>query len=62
MCGRMETHCLAGAGGFELTNVVAEYPFEVSHEFQSFQRNLGTRDFSGASWKQRPYIDVTVWE
>ena len=53
---------MAGAGGFELTNVVAEYPFEVSHEFQSFQRNLGTRDFSGASWKQRPYIDVTVWE
>ena len=46
---RRRPDCLAGAGGFELTNVVAEYPFEVSHEFQSFQRNLGTRDFSGAS-------------
>jgi hypothetical protein len=56
---------VAGAGGFELTNVVAEYPFEVSHEFQSFQRNLGTilfaREPEATAIHRRDGLGVTVW-
>jgi hypothetical protein len=35
--------------GFELRNVVANYPFESSHRFAGIQPNSGYRDHSRVS-------------
>jgi hypothetical protein len=42
-------HCLAGVIGFELRNVVANYPFESSHRFPRIQPNSGHGDYSRVS-------------
>ena len=41
--------CVAGVGGLELRNVVANYPFERSHRFPGIQPNSGRRDCSRLS-------------
>jgi hypothetical protein len=40
---------MAGVGGLELRNVVANYPFERSHRFAGIQSNSGFRDYSRLS-------------
>ena len=54
--GCMETYCVAGAAGLELRNVIANYAFEISHEFSAIQRNRRIRDFSRTSCGQRTHI------
>jgi hypothetical protein len=44
-----ETDCVAGVGGLELRNVVANYPFERSHRFAGIQPNSGHRNYSRLS-------------
>jgi hypothetical protein len=44
-----ETDCVAGHVRLELTNVVANYPFERSHRFAGIQPNSGYRDYSRLS-------------
>jgi hypothetical protein len=39
--------CLAGAGGFELANVVAGYPFEMSCRFPATKQKLASETFGG---------------
>src|SRR5262249_18415760 len=41
--------CVAGHVGLELRNVVANYPFESSHNFPGFQPNSGHADHSRLS-------------
>jgi hypothetical protein len=38
---------LAGAGGFELANVVAGYPFEMSCRFPATKQKLASETFGG---------------
>ena len=40
---------MAGHVRLELTNVVANYPFERSHRFAGIQPNSGYRDYSRLS-------------
>jgi hypothetical protein len=44
-----ETDCVAGVGGLELRNVVANYPCERSHRFAGIQSNSGFGDYSRLS-------------
>jgi hypothetical protein len=57
---------LAGVAGFELRYFIANYVFEMSHEFPAIQRNRGTRDFPRMSCEQQTHTrrggwDVTAW-
>jgi hypothetical protein len=47
--GPRRRDCLAGVGGFELRNVVANYPTEESHRFAGIHPNSGHRDYSRLS-------------
>jgi hypothetical protein len=46
-------YTLAEVVGFELRNVVVNYPFERSHRFAEIQRNSGHRDYSRLSCSVR---------
>src|SRR5256714_4577654 len=47
--GPQRPDCVAGVGGLELRNVVANYPFERSHRFAGIQPNSGFGDYSRLS-------------
>jgi hypothetical protein len=46
---RQRRDCVAGVGGLELRNVVANYPCERSHRFAGIQSNSGFGDYSRLS-------------
>jgi hypothetical protein len=47
--GPQRPDCVAGHGGLELRNVIANYLFEILHRFARFQPNSGLRDCSRLS-------------
>jgi hypothetical protein len=47
--GPQRPDCVAEVVGFELRNVVANYPFQRSHRFPGIEPNSGHRDYSRLS-------------